>query len=326
MSVLIETTVGDVVIDLLTDTAPNFCSSFLKLCKLRYYDKHLFFNVVPNRFAQVGDPSGTGGGGSSIHGVLDSAVTSPALSTSRFIADETPVPLSANIITSKGILLATKVGNTPHTNGSQFLVTTQSGPGNALSEYVVSFRDYTHFATVAEDYSDVLSALNGMYADEKGRPYTDVRIERTHVLHDPFPDPPELQDRLRDIEKRFLAADPPHGRDPNSSPLIERPSSEKLPIRISAKNDITANDEDDLSDAAKEALELEAKRKEAKSRAVVLEMLGDIHSADAKPPENVLFVCKLNPVTSDEDLELIFSRFDQNCKAEIQRDHATGDR
>ena len=31
--------------------------------------------------------------------------------------------------------------------------------------------------------------------------------------------------------------------------------------------------------------------------------------ADVKPPENVLFVCKLNPVTRDEDLRLIFSRF-----------------
>lgn len=28
-----------------------------------------------------------------------------------------------------------------------------------------------------------------------------------------------------------------------------------------------------------------------------------------KPPENVLFVCKLNPVTREEDLELIFSKF-----------------
>lgn len=28
-----------------------------------------------------------------------------------------------------------------------------------------------------------------------------------------------------------------------------------------------------------------------------------------KPEDNVLFVCKLNPVTTDEDLEVIFSRF-----------------
>ena len=38
-----------------------------------------------------------------------------------------------------------------------------------------------------------------------------------------------------------------------------------------------------------------------------LEMTGDLPDADVKPPEEVLFVCKLNPVTRDEDLELIFS-------------------
>ena len=35
------------------------------------------------------------------------------------------------------------------------------------------------------------------------------------------------------------------------------------------------------------------------SQAVVLEMIGDLPEADAKPPTSVLFVCKLNPVTSE---------------------------
>jgi hypothetical protein len=48
---------------------------------------------------------------------------------------------------------------------------------------------------------------------------------------------------------------------------------------------------------------------EAKSRAVVLEMIGDLPEADAAPPANMLFVCKLNPVTTEEDLEIIFSRW-----------------
>ena len=39
----------------------------------------------------------------------------------------------------------------------------------------------------------------------------------------------------------------------------------------------------------------------------------------------MLFVCKLNPVTDEEDLQLIFSRFDPNAKAEIIRDRETGD-
>lgn len=40
----------------------------------------------------------------------------------------------------------------------------------------------------------------------------------------------------------------------------------------------------------------------------MLEMIGDLPEADAKPPSSVLFVCKLNPVTTEEDLEIIFSR------------------
>lgn len=35
-------------------------------------------------------------------------------------------------------------------------------------------------------------------------------------------------------------------------------------------------------------------------------------------------MCKLNPVTTDEDLEIIFSKFGK-CKAEIIRDPVTGD-
>lgn len=51
------------------------------------------------------------------------------------------------------------------------------------------------------------------------------------------------------------------------------------------------------------------KTKEAKAAATILEIVGDIPDAEIAPPENVLFVCKLNPVTNDDDLEIIFSRF-----------------
>lgn len=40
--------------------------------------------------------------------------------------------------------------------------------------------------------------------------------------------------------------------------------------------------------------------------------VGDLRHADDVPPENVLFVCKLNPVTTDEDLEIIFARFNSS--------------
>lgn len=59
---------------------------------------------------------------------------------------------------------------------------------------------------------------------------------------------------------------------------------------------------------AEEIIEMQ-RNKEAKARATILEIVGDIPDADIAPPENVLFVCKLNPVTNDDDLEIIFSRF-----------------
>lgn len=54
-------------------------------------------------------------------------------------------------------------------------------------------------------------------------------------------------------------------------------------------------------------------------------MVGDLPFANVRPPENVLFVCKLNPVTRDEDLELIFSRFGLIMSCQVIRDKKTGD-
>lgn len=54
-------------------------------------------------------------------------------------------------------------------------------------------------------------------------------------------------------------------------------------------------------------------------------MVGDLPFAEIRPPENVLFVCQLNPVTTSEDLELIFSRFGRILSCEVIRDRRTGD-
>ncbi|SHO79602.1 Similar to S.cerevisiae protein SNP1 (Component of U1 snRNP required for mRNA splicing via spliceosome) [Malassezia sympodialis ATCC 42132] len=71
--------------------------------------------------------------------------------------------------------------------------------------------------------------------------------------------------------------------------------------------------------------ERERRRKEASAAALTLEIVGDLPHAEVKPPENVLFVCKLNPVTRSEDLELIFSRFGAISSCEVMKDKKTGD-
>ena len=67
------------------------------------------------------------------------------------------------------------------------------------------------------------------------------------------------------------------------------------------------------------------RKSEAKNRAVVLEMIGDLPEADSKPPSNMLFIAKLNPVTTEEDLETIFGRFGNITSCDIIRDKKTGD-
>ena len=73
MSVLLETSLGEIVIDLLVDDAPIACLNFLKLCKIKYYNAHLFHFIERDLLIQAGDPSRTGRGGSSIFGLLGGA-------------------------------------------------------------------------------------------------------------------------------------------------------------------------------------------------------------------------------------------------------------
>ena len=58
--------------------------------------------------------------------------------------------------------------------------------------------------------------------------------------------------------------------------------------------------------AEEEAREKLRREREARAQALTLEIVGDLPYAEVKPPENVLFVCKLNPVT--EGLLLAGSR------------------
>jgi cyclophilin family peptidyl-prolyl cis-trans isomerase len=44
MSVLLETSLGDLVIDLEVDACPKLSENFLKLCKTYYYNLNAFFN------------------------------------------------------------------------------------------------------------------------------------------------------------------------------------------------------------------------------------------------------------------------------------------
>ncbi|PNX96181.1 peptidyl-prolyl cis-trans isomerase 4-like protein, partial [Trifolium pratense] len=157
------------------------------------------------------------------------------------------------------------------------------------------------FGEVAEGF-ETLTRINEAYADGKGRPFKNIRIKHTYILEDPYDDPPQLPEFI-----------------PEASP--EGKPKDEVDDEVRLEDDWVPMDEQLNPGELEEVI----RSKEAHSRAVVLESIGDIPDAEVKPPDNVLFVCKLNPVTEDEDLHTIFSRFGTVSSAEIIRDHKTGD-
>lgn len=331
MSLLLETSLGDITIDLDLEGSPLLCKNILKLAKARYYTSTLVYNVQEGRFCQMGDPRGDGGGGCCVDGLIDIIKNSRdkidvRKSSKRFLRSSGRV-LSKDELKEKGRVVAIEMG-VKDTIGSQFMITIDSGEERALDGMVnLDEKEYLSLGMVSEDDDDVLGKINALYCDKGGRPYADVRVKRVHILDDPFDDPDGMDLVLSHNGVTLVeASDLPQKYQEcarwlsSASPSYEKPKEEIVEIRVSTEEALKEVDEETEKRRTEEMA-----KKEDRSNAVMLEMLGDLPSADMKPPENVLFVCKLNPATDDEDLQLIFSRFDPNAKAEIIRDPDTGD-
>ncbi|CAK9174966.1 unnamed protein product [Ilex paraguariensis] len=294
MSVLIVTSLGDMVLDLHTDLCPLTCKNFLKLCKMKYYNGCLFHTVQKDFTAQTGDPTGTGSSGDSIYKLkaeslrLGLSVQFP-MSVARFFSDEIRLDLKHS---KMGTVSMASAGE--NLNASQFYITLRDDLDYLDGKHTV-------FGEIAEGF-ETLNRINEAYVDEKGRPYKNIRIKHTYVLDDPFDDPSQLVELIPDVS--------PEGKP-----------KEEVDDDVRLEDDWVPMDEQLGTAELEEVL----RSKDAHSSAVVLESIGDIPDAEIKPPDNVLFVCKLNPVTEDEDLNTIFSRFGTVTLAEIIRDYKTGD-
>ena len=273
MSVLLELNVGDIVIDLHTELAPKTCLNFLKLCKTKYYNFSPIYNVQKGFSFQTGDPLGPfspeSDGGSSIWGVLEG-------SSKRFFPSEFSPKLKH---TTRGTVsmatapLRTGGGDDERVGGSQFIITL----GDNL-DYLDG--KLSIFGQVVEGF-DTLEKIDDAFCDETGRPLKDIRLRHTIVLDDPFDDPPGL-------------VDPPESPVPTKAQLAT--------VRI--------GDDENLEEVVDpEQAEKRRREREARAQALTLEMVGDLPFADVKPPENVLFVCKLNPVTQGSFLSLRLCSF-----------------
>ena len=286
MAVLVETSLGFLTVDLHFKDCPLSSENFLRLCMQKRYNNVLVFNVRAGFLAQTGDPTGTGAGGNS------------SLPQGNF-PHEIRTPKLDHA--SKGTVGMIPTGNDPkNPNGSSFYITLRDG---------LSYMDGSHtiFGTVAEDSDKVLEKLSGLICDKNNRPTVDVRIKHTYILYDPF--------NLHGTAGVLFPPSPAAG--------TFRPEEEVVsPRRQYGESFVHAVNEAQYNTGENKGL---TSFKEAASSATTLEILGDLPDVDAKPPENVLFVCKLNPVTDGEALELIFSRFGKVLAANVVRDFKTGD-
>ncbi|GAW65220.1 peptidyl-prolyl cis-trans isomerase [Ligilactobacillus acidipiscis DSM 15836] len=100
--VKINTTLGEIEIQLFPEQAPKTVKNFVSLAQDHYYDGTIFHRVIPEFMVQGGDPTGTGMGGESIYGAP--------------FEDE----FSMDLFNIRGALSMANAG--PNTNGSQFFI------------------------------------------------------------------------------------------------------------------------------------------------------------------------------------------------------------
>lgn len=160
-----------------------------------------------------------------------------------------------------------------------------------------SYTQHAVLGTVYEGF-DTLERINASTVDDYGKPFENIRIEHINVLEDPFPDLPGLSEHVPDAFMKYCLKHTKCTKD-------------KVQIQERSKT---------FTDHCTESLQYDANNK-----AIMLEMLGDLPTAEVTPPRKVLFICKLNPVTREDDLEMIFSQCGRVVTCEIVREYKTAE-
>ena len=286
MSVLLITSLGNLYFDLYTKDCPLTTKNFLKLCKIKYYNNNLFYSVQKDFITQSGSPENSDSSpkNKSIYGLLN-----PENPKSNFFKSEILPKYQHN---QKGLLATANIG--PDLNTSTFYITLTSNNLLSLNN------KHTIFGILTKGF-DVLDKINDAYVDEDSRPFRNIRIIHTIVFNDPFDD-------LEGMEKLIPEKSPEYKPDLSDNKHLE----DDFDIDKFFK-------ENDTDDKIKEKL----REQESKNKAVMLELMEDLPNSNVKPPKNVLFVCRLNPVTQAKDLENIFGQFGEIKDCKIVRDKKT---
>eukprot|EP00291_Cryptomonas_curvata_P022873 CAMPEP_0172169338 /NCGR_PEP_ID=MMETSP1050-20130122/10648_1 /TAXON_ID=233186 /ORGANISM="Cryptomonas curvata, Strain CCAP979/52" /LENGTH=244 /DNA_ID=CAMNT_0012840381 /DNA_START=82 /DNA_END=812 /DNA_ORIENTATION=+ len=170
--VVLNTSCGDVEIELWSKEAPLACRNFIQLCMEGYYDNTMFHRIIPKFMVQGGDPTGTGEGGESCFG---EPFKDEIHSRLRFMV--------------RGIVAMANGGKDD--NKSQFFMTL--GPCDWLNG------KHTIFGKVTGKTIYNLDAMGEYETGPDDRPMYPPRIASVEVILNPFDDivPRSLQSKRK---------------------------------------------------------------------------------------------------------------------------------
>jgi peptidyl-prolyl cis-trans isomerase-like protein 2 len=160
--VRLQTSKGELNLELHCDLAPTACENFLLLAQAGAYDGTVFHRSIKNFMVQGGDPTGSGRGGKSAWGKPFRDEFSPKLSHA-----------------GRGVLSMANSG--PNTNGSQFFITYKSCPHLD--------RKHTVFGRLVGGEA-TLAAMEAVGTDGQDRPKEAITITRVLVFADPTSEVP----------------------------------------------------------------------------------------------------------------------------------------
>jgi len=150
----LETSLGNIVIELFTETSPITVNNFVTLSNDGYYNDVIFHRVIKGFMIQGGDPSGTGHGDMGKYPGYD-------------FEDELNNPMNYD----KGIVAMANRG--PNTNGSQFFI--------MHADYPLPYQ-YTIFGKVLSGI-DVVDTIGNVQTGENDKPNEDVVIYSVKITN-----------------------------------------------------------------------------------------------------------------------------------------------
>ncbi|KAG3129800.1 Peptidyl-prolyl cis-trans isomerase-like 2 [Phytophthora idaei] len=257
--VRLETTFGDINLEVDCDFVPQTVDNFMSLCQKKYYDGVVFHRVIKGFMMQGGDPTGTGRGGESIW--------------KKPFRDEIDSRLSHD---SRGVLSMANSG--PGTNNSQFFITFKACPHLDKKHAV--------FGRVVGGM-DVLDAVEHAEIGAEDRPIEDVRIKNVQVFANPFQEyeealaqgldvvqvakekaireaKPQVQGTVLKVGGKWVAYDDLGEVDVASIPTSETTKDENVGKYLKAKSDATSKKRS-LEPAMPVAIESKKKSKKQSS-------------------------------------------------------------